>query len=201
MSVVGEETSKGYTLLRGQRYNFYQLHWLTPSEHTIDGESFPLEAHFVHQLDDQQTKTTSSLVGTLSHLVMGVLYEMSDECNEQLDEFWSLFPLSPQEGMPTAAASTPDLNKLLADTVAGGYYWYAGSLTTPPCTEGVSWKCSSGGSRCARGRWSDERRRSRRRRTASASTTASCSRSTSASSRRRRPRRRGRRPSAPRWRR
>ena len=50
--------SKGESWVGGQKFLFYQMHWHTPSENTIDGRSFPLEAHFVHQLDDPM------LVGT-----------------------------------------------------------------------------------------------------------------------------------------
>ena len=74
-----EGSSKGESWVGGQKFLFYQMHWHTPSENTIDGRSFPLEAscctthehdhlsdhtsslsqaHFVHQLDDPM------LVGT-----------------------------------------------------------------------------------------------------------------------------------------
>lgn len=131
---------KGHTLLRGQKYNFYQVHWHTPSENTIDGEFFPLEAHFVHQLDDVGHRSEDTLVGTLKHLaVLGVMYELSDTCDETLDEFWSLFPPSAQKDGLAAADATPNLNRMLNELVGGGYYHWSGSLTTPPCTEGVSW--------------------------------------------------------------
>ena len=58
-------TSKGHTFLRGQRYNFYQVHWHAPSENTIDGKLYAMEAHFVHQLDDSEWGGDGSLVGTL----------------------------------------------------------------------------------------------------------------------------------------
>jgi len=53
-----EGSSKGESWVGGQKFLFYQMHWHTPSENMIDGRSFPLEAHFVHQLDDPM------LVGT-----------------------------------------------------------------------------------------------------------------------------------------
>ena len=39
--------AKGYSMISGDKFNFYQIHWHTPSENTIDGASFGMEAHFV----------------------------------------------------------------------------------------------------------------------------------------------------------
>ena len=62
------------------------MHWHSPSEYTVDVISFPLDAHFVHQLDDV------ALHGTYHRLaVIGLLYELG-ECNRSLDDFWSEFP-------------------------------------------------------------------------------------------------------------
>ena len=73
-------------LIIGVRYSFYQVHWHSPSEYTVDAISFPLDAHFVHQLDDV------ALHGTYHRLaVIGLLYELG-ECNRSLDNFWSEFP-------------------------------------------------------------------------------------------------------------
>merc|ERR1719210_2005866 len=78
--------SKGYSMIGGQKFNFYQVHWHSPSENTIDGNSFPLEVHFVHQYQDP------ALVGTFHKLaVIAMLYERG-ECNVFLDQFWSQFP-------------------------------------------------------------------------------------------------------------
>jgi len=82
-----EGSSKGESWVGGQKFLFYQMHWHTPSENTIDGRSFPLEAHFVHQLDDPM------LVGTLHRLaVISLLYEPGP-CNAFLDQFWEEFPM------------------------------------------------------------------------------------------------------------
>jgi carbonic anhydrase len=122
---------KGYSMINGAKYNFYQVHWHTPSENTVDGKSFPMEAHFVHQLDD------TALHGTYHRLaVIGLLYELG-ECNTFLDYFWNTFP----ETKGTAAYDGEELNfnAKLAEALVQGYYQWYGSLTTPPCTEGVSW--------------------------------------------------------------
>lgn len=122
---------KGYSIIGNATYNFYQLHWHTPSENTIDGEHFAMEAHFVHQLND------SNLVGTTRHVgVISVMYSMSSTCNKELDLFWSQMPVS--SGL--ASFELPiDFQAMLDPLLSAGYYSWMGSLTTPPCTEGVSW--------------------------------------------------------------
>merc|ERR1719353_1976646 len=129
--VMADGQPKGYSLVNGARYNFYQVHWHTPSENTVDGKSFPLEAHFVHQLDDP------ALVGGYHRLaVIGLLYELG-ECNEFLDSFWNEFP--DKKGTAPYLGDSVDFNAKLQEALAEGYYHWYGSLTTPPCTEGVSW--------------------------------------------------------------
>jgi carbonic anhydrase len=118
-------------MINGAQYNFYQVHWHTPSENTIDGTEFPLEAHFVHQLDDP------ALVGGYHRLaVIGLLYELG-ECNTFLDYFWDRFPRN--KGTEEYDGEALDFNAKLSAALAEGYYHWFGSLTTPPCTEGVSW--------------------------------------------------------------
>ena len=82
-------SAKGYSLIGGSKYNFYQVHWHTPSENAIDGTLFAMEAHFVHQLDD------AALVGGYHRLaVIGLMYELGTnaECNSVLESFWASFP-------------------------------------------------------------------------------------------------------------
>jgi carbonic anhydrase len=122
-------------MINGAKYNFYQVHWHTPSENTVDGVEYPLEAHFVHQLADDPD--AGSVVGTLHRLaVIGLLYELG-ECNTFLDAFWDAFP--EKRGYAPYLGVELDLNTKLAAALAEGYYHWWGSLTTPPCTEGVSW--------------------------------------------------------------
>jgi len=124
--------TKGYSMINGAKYNFYQVHWHAPSENTINGKSFAMEAHFVHQLDDV------SLHGTYHRLaVIGLLYELGDECNPFLDHFWNNFPK--KKGVEGYSGPDLDFNQKLQTELAAGYYHWYGSLTTPPCTEGVSW--------------------------------------------------------------
>ena len=103
-------------------YSLLQFHFHHASEHTIHGEHFPLEAHFVHQAGD----------GSLS--VVGVLFEDGPE-NPELVPIWDVMPTEP--GEVDVAGRRIDPNGLLPPSRSA--YLYYGSLTTPPCSETVTW--------------------------------------------------------------
>ena len=106
----------------GKRYELLQFHFHRPSEERIDGRQFEMSLHLVHK-DDQ---------GRLA--VVGLLFEKGSP-QPVLQQVWNNLPLEKNEETP--AASAMDLGELLpADR---RYYTYMGSLTTPPCSEGVKW--------------------------------------------------------------
>lgn len=102
----------------GDTYELLQVHAHTPSEHTIDGVQAAAEFHFVHTDDDGEL------------LVVGVLVQ-EGESNAQWQPFL--------ESATGAAAPETALNLSGLLPADSGYYAYEGSLTTPPCTEGVQW--------------------------------------------------------------
>lgn len=104
-----------------ETYNLLQFHFHTPSEHLMDGEEYPMELHLVHQ----------SAGGVLA--VVGVFIEPGDE-NAELAKFWGSIPATEEE---TATANGFEISQLLPENRAT--YRYGGSLTTPPCSEGVRW--------------------------------------------------------------
>ena len=116
---VGEGNSIS---VMGRTYRLVQMHFHRPSEERIDGRSFEMVMHLVHKDDE-------------GHLaVVAVLIEPGAE-HPVIQTFWNNLPLETDlELAPTAAI---DINKLLPETRT--YYTYMGSLTTPPCTEGVLW--------------------------------------------------------------
>ncbi len=105
----------------GKTYTLKQFHLHTHSEHLINGEAAALELHLVHQ--DQDGKLA----------VVGVMIENGTE-NSALQTVFANMPL--QEGTKTANG-TINASSFLPSNKS--YYGYEGSLTTPPCSEGVKW--------------------------------------------------------------
>jgi carbonic anhydrase len=107
--------------IAGVRYHLKQFHFHHPSEHTIDGKSFPLEVHFVHAAQD----------GRLA--VVGVVFE-EGPANPAIEPVWATAPLKPGKAV---VAFEVDVARLLPSDLSA--YRYQGSLTTPPCSETVTW--------------------------------------------------------------
>lgn len=115
--------AKGSSIkLDGQTFNLIQMHFHAPSENQIRGKSYPLEGHLVHADKD----------GNLA--VIAVMYNIGAE-NAGLAKVWSQMPTQAGEKKPLGG-------KLLANDLMPAtrdYYRFNGSLTTPPCSEGVRW--------------------------------------------------------------
>jgi carbonic anhydrase len=108
--------------VNGRRYALQQFHFHRPSEERIDGRQYEMDAHLVHK----------DAEGRLA--VVAVLLERG-AAQPLLQTVWNNLPLEKNEEV--AARTQIDLNQLLpADR---RYYTYMGSLTTPPCSEGVLW--------------------------------------------------------------
>ncbi len=115
---------EGSTLVIGETsYDLKQYHFHAPSEHTVDGEHYPMEMHLVHQ----------SAGGALA--VIGVLIA-EGAANTAFEPVWAHLPDKPGEEahLEHVAVNVEDLLPAVHVT-----YRYPGSLTTPPCSEGVSW--------------------------------------------------------------
>lgn len=106
----------------GVTYQLLQFHFHTPSEHAIGGVQQPMEAHFVHVSDQ----------GVLA--VVGVMMK-DGTANPALQQILHHAPAV--EGEVLIADATIDGNDFLPQD--RNYYSYPGSLTTPPCSEGVRW--------------------------------------------------------------
>jgi len=107
----------------GITFNLIQFHFHTPSENQIEGKHFPLEAHFVHASKD----------GELA--VVAVLFEDGKE-NPIIKKIWNKMPHK-AGGNATCGLSSKVVNDILPKNKE--YYRFTGSLTTPPCSEGVRW--------------------------------------------------------------
>jgi carbonic anhydrase len=107
----------------GKHYHLVQFHFHTPAENILDNKTFPMEIHFVNQSDD----------GDIA--VLGVFIEKGAE-NPVLNEIIKNIPTT--EKVPVTIKGVR-VNPI--DLIPGNknYYQFSGSLTTPPCTEGLAW--------------------------------------------------------------
>jgi carbonic anhydrase len=110
-----------HIVLRGARYDLLQFHWHAPAEHELEGRETPLEMHFVHRRAD----------GSL--LVVGVFIERGRRSRDLAPIFSEL----PERAGETRDVTDVRLRDLLPEERES--FRYAGSLTTPPFTEGVRW--------------------------------------------------------------
>jgi len=108
-----------FVTIQGHKYEAKQFHFHSPSEHRIDGKSYPLEVHLVH----------SDPEGRLA--VLGLMFDEGEE-NPMLNQLHGFRPagMEPYTGLIDYKLVIGSLDE---------YYTYNGSLTTPPCSEGVLW--------------------------------------------------------------
>jgi carbonic anhydrase len=118
---VNVEPGNGITVM-GHRYELLQFHFHRPSEERINGRQYEMVAHLVHKDMD----------GKLA--VVAVLME-SGKGHPVVQQVWNNLPL--EKNSEQAAMTQIDLTQLLP--AQHQYYTYMGSLTTPPCSEGVLW--------------------------------------------------------------
>ncbi|MBP5975972.1 carbonic anhydrase [Brasilonema sp. CT11] len=109
--------------LDDQTYNLVQFHFHDPSEHTIDKKPFDMELHLVHR----------SEAGALA--VIGVLLKQGQH-NAALQPIWDAFP---NRNEPEQVVKTVKVNAEQFLPKDRKVYRYFGSLTTPPCSQGVNW--------------------------------------------------------------
>ena len=118
----------------GTDYQLLQFHFHAPSEHTVDGKPFDMEMHLVHENED----------GNLA--VVGLLIE-SGRHHPAFDPIWASLPSTPLETqrIENVTVDLPMMlspNRQVHDESVQAFpstYRYNGSLTTPPCSEGVKW--------------------------------------------------------------
>jgi carbonic anhydrase len=122
LQLTPDEGGRSYVVLDGAKYHLRQLHFHTPSEHTLNGTAASMEIHFVHGNDD----------GKLA--VVGLFIDAGTG-NEAIEAAWNVAPKS--RGEAEKIGQSFPLTSLLPRSLAG--VRYEGSLTTPPTTEGVSW--------------------------------------------------------------
>lgn len=109
--------------VRGSAYKLVQFHFHHPAEEKVNYKGFAMVAHLVHKNE----------AGQLA--VVAVLMDVGAN-NPFLQKVWTRMPLDTNDRVPLPDELL-DMNELLP--VDQRYYQFMGSLTTPPCTEGVLW--------------------------------------------------------------
>lgn len=109
--------------VRGSRYKLLQFHFHAPSEESVNGQGFAMVAHLVHQNAEGQLAVVSVLL-------------QAGAANALVHKVWTYMPLDTLDRVRIPAGLI-DMNELLPSDQR--YYQFMGSLTTPPCAEGVLW--------------------------------------------------------------
>ncbi|KAI6232063.1 Alpha carbonic anhydrase domain-containing protein [Aphelenchoides besseyi] len=123
-----------YGGLLDQHYRFvqYHYHWaqqdLEGSEHAICGLRYPAELHLVHQGVDDPAKLA----------VLGIFLNRGDGDSRALGPDAEVFAQLTESGQRAAAKSAVNLSEKLPECKTS-FVRYEGSLTTPPCSENVTW--------------------------------------------------------------
>ena len=107
--------------IRGKLYDLVRAEFHSSSEHTLSGNSLPLELQLYHKNDQEQWAVIA-------------LFLITGETNPSIEKIWAQIPAA--KNAPSAAIA---LNPAALLPTKDTYYNYPGSLTTPPCTEGVDW--------------------------------------------------------------
>lgn len=107
----------------GKRYQLTQFHFHRPSEELINGRAFAMDVHFMFEADDHAVAGVAALVNP-------------GESNDLVAQLWTYMPTTagPEHEVPGITINPAEL---LPHEY--GYYEYEGSVTAPPCTEGVRW--------------------------------------------------------------
>lgn len=104
-----------------ERYRLVQFHFHSPSEHTVNHKNYPMEIHFVHKNEKNE-------------LLVLAVFVKEGKPNSTMKY---IFDRSPNEKGEVSQTKAIEIGRLLPEN--RDYYFYSGSLTTPPCTEGVRW--------------------------------------------------------------
>ncbi|KAJ4978981.1 hypothetical protein NE237_009761 [Protea cynaroides] len=123
----------GVLIEEGKNYTLKQMHWHSPSEHTINGIQYPLELHLVHFANDGSISVVAILYkyGDPDSILLQLKSQIQDLTKEVCGE-------NEDVHIPIGQMKMKYLRRNIIK-----YYRYVGSLTTPPCTENVTWSILS----------------------------------------------------------
>ncbi len=114
--------SGNYVAIRGEQYELKSISFHSSSEHTLSGNSLPLEIQYVHQSSSGQVAIVA-------------FFAIEGPRNQLVDKLWRNIP----QGKNIEQVLTEKINVAEMLPKKNTHYHYVGSLTTPPCVEGVHW--------------------------------------------------------------
>ena len=123
VNLNGNSASNNITY-NGATYNLKQFHFHIASEHRVDSVQTAMELHLVHQNEQSG-----------AYIVVGLMMELSPVDNPVIEKLWSSLPK--EKGKELATNTKLNINDLLPTSRL--YYTYTGSLTAPPCSQGLNW--------------------------------------------------------------
>ncbi|KAF2132008.1 carbonic anhydrase [Dothidotthia symphoricarpi CBS 119687] len=124
-----EVVVNGTTRYNNADYQLVQFHMHTPSEHHINSEYYPLEVHFVHQRVSDNTQLA----------VIAFMFELSTgKSDPVISGLSSTVPKIATPGSHETIAKGLDFSGIYSKLKTSQILTYRGSLTTPPCAEGVT---------------------------------------------------------------
>ncbi|KGR78300.1 hypothetical protein CD29_11290 [Ureibacillus manganicus DSM 26584] len=120
---VKDPSGKNSLTIDGEEFTLVQIHFHLPSEHQLNGQTYNMEGHLVHEAKDGK----QAVIG---------FFIKEGKVNTDLVDLWALLP-EHITSQPIEVNRSIDLNEVLPEDKS--VFQYSGSLTTPPCTEGVTW--------------------------------------------------------------
>jgi carbonic anhydrase len=118
------QASGDFLTVGGKRYQLTQFHFHRPSEHLVDGKQYAMELHLMYAAADGE------VAGVAEFLTPG-------KAEATVQKLWDHMPLVVDKDENIAGVEVNPGEMLSSNTAA--YYRYVGSVTAPPCTEGVVW--------------------------------------------------------------
>jgi carbonic anhydrase len=112
-----------YLVVDGERYELIQFHFHRPSEESVSGKTYPMEAHLMYQTADGKAAGVTVFI-------------RPGRPNPVVEKLWEHMPNA--EGQNEAPGVEVNPSDLLPRNTHA-YFMYMGSVTAPPCTEGITW--------------------------------------------------------------